>query len=234
MFDFLMYRRDHESMKRLYNWFYRRYGSIEEKLGKRVDEILDSTVRNIPDLNRKTALEYACGSGMLTLRLASLFKSVDGRDFSDGMLGRARMRAEEAGVSVNFMQGNILDIDEAENSYDYVFISFALHLFPLEKQLEILKKLYHVAREAVIIIDHGKKWKLSVAIMEWMEGGYYDKFIKTDFSKVAEKIEVKKFEEKQFLFEDSMSCCYMAFNKKSLRSLPDNNNLLTPTINERN
>jgi ubiquinone/menaquinone biosynthesis C-methylase UbiE len=218
MFEFLMHRRDYESMKRLYNWFHKHYGNIEEQLGERVDEILDSTVRLLPDLNQKTALEYACGSGMLSLMTAKLFKSVDASDASEGMLGRAKMRASQAGLSITFREGNILEIDEAENSYDYVFVSFALHLFPLEKQVEILKKLLNISREALIIIDHGKKWKMSVAIVEWIEGGYYDKFIKTDFSKIADRIGAKKFEEKQFLFKDFMSCSYMAFHKNTFLS----------------
>jgi ubiquinone/menaquinone biosynthesis C-methylase UbiE len=197
VFRFPRYRRSLNAMQRMYNRIHRFYGRVEKTLGPRIEAVVQRKIAPLPGISSATALEYACGSGLLSLKLAPLFRSVTGRDLSTGMLGRAHERAEKAGIAVTFREGNLLAIDEKDKSYDYVFISFALHLFPPETEIEILKKLCAVARQAVIIIDHGRAWKLSVAIVEWMEGGYYDRFIHQDFAEMARQAGCRLLEETQ-------------------------------------
>lgn len=193
---FLVRRRSIESMKRLYNWFHAYYGIIEKSLGPTLDEVVADCIASIHDARRKTALEYACGSGLLTLKIAPFFKSVDARDLSGAMLSRARLRAREAGLDITFREGNILAADEEEKSYDWVFVSCALHLFSPDDATAILSRLLSVSREGVMIVDHKKKWTPPVALVEWLEGSYYRAFIKTDFSAVAQKIGARLFEER--------------------------------------
>jgi hypothetical protein len=38
---------------------------------------------------------------------------------------------------------------------------------------------------------------LSAALVEWFEGGYYDKFIKQDFEPIAREIGCRSFQEDQ-------------------------------------
>lgn len=191
----LEHRRNLPSMKRLYNWFYKFYGLIERSLSRSIEEIVKTQIKRLPDASNKTALEYACGSGILSLYLAGIFKSFIGRDLSMGMINRAMKRAEEAGIKAVFIEGNILEPDEKAKSYDYVFVSFALHLFAPEIEKEILIKLLYIAREAVVIIEHQKKWRPFVALTEWLEGSYYDLFIKTDFARIAQEIGASGFKE---------------------------------------
>jgi ubiquinone/menaquinone biosynthesis C-methylase UbiE len=195
MIFFPKYRRSLPAMRRLYNRIYRYYGRVERELGPKLDIIVSERISDIPNAAESDVLEYCCGSGLLSLKLARIFKSVTAKDFSTGMLGRARERAKEAGYSVNFSEGNILDIDEPENSYDYVFVSFALHLFPFETERQILLNFSRVARKGIFIIDHSRKWKLSYAVAEWLEGSYYDRFIKYDFKYIAEEMKCRYFEE---------------------------------------
>lgn len=193
---FPRFRRSHDSMKRLYNRFHNYYGGIERSLGPKLDNVLSRTVAGFPDIKNRTVLEYACGSGLLSLKLARLFKSLEGRDSSEGMIGRARRRADAEGVgNASFRAGNILEPDEEPDSYDYVFVSFALHLFSPETEMKILGHLLRIAREAVVIIDHGRKWSIVTAVVEWLEGGYYDVFIKQDFRQFAEMIGAAGFSE---------------------------------------
>jgi ubiquinone/menaquinone biosynthesis C-methylase UbiE len=206
---FLVRRRSHESMKQLYNWFHACYGIIERSLGPALDKVVSECVKPIPDAGNKTAIEYACGSGLLTLKIAPFFKSVEARDLSGGMLSRARDRARKAGLDIAFREGNILAIDEKERSHDWVFVSCALHLFPPEDEAAILSRLLSVAREGVMIIDHNKQWNPLAALVEWLEGSFYDAFIKTDFSAVARKIGVRLFEEKTI-----GKCSVMTFRTK--------------------
>lgn len=182
-------------MKRFYNWFHAYYGSIEKSLDPKIEAAVQQKISIIPEIKTKTALDYACGSGLLTLHLSKIFRSVSGKDASSGMLERARARALEAGSDVSFQEGNILEPVEQDKSYDYVFVSFALHLFSPEDEKFIIQRFLSVAREAVIIIDHKKKRDFPTAFVEWIEGSHYDLFIKLDFKRIALEINASKFEE---------------------------------------
>jgi ubiquinone/menaquinone biosynthesis C-methylase UbiE len=190
-------RRSQQSMKKFYNWFHSHYGIIEKSLSSTMNEVSKSVLQSIPDVKNKSAVEYACGSGLLSLHLARHFKTVEARDQSSGMLERAKKRAGEAHRTVHFSEGNILDIKEKDNSFDWSFVSFALHLFHPDQEKEIVRKLFALSRDGVIIIDHGKQWNPLSAFIEWLEGSYYDAFIKIDFSAVAKEIGVARFEEKK-------------------------------------
>ncbi len=192
----LMHRRSHHSMKRFYDWVHRYYGSIEESIGPALDSIIEGMPSVFADAGSKTALDYACGSGLLTLKLARRFSVVDGRDASTGMIGRAMERANALSVfNASFRAGDIMEPDEAPGSYDIVFVSFALHLFHPDVEREILRKLFAIATEAVVVIDHGRRWSAKTALIEWIEGSYYDRFITLDFNAMANEIGVSRFVE---------------------------------------
>ena len=187
----LVHRRSVDSMRRLYNWFHRFYPLIEKSIEPTHDDIMRAISRLFPQMRQMTAIEYACGTGSLAINLAAYFSSVDGRDLSAGMLGRARRRAAQSGKTIRFDEGDILEIKEPDRSFDYVFVSFALHLFSPDKIGEILVNLMKVSREKVIVIDHPRKWNLFMALMEWIEGSYYDRFIKMDFKALAGEIGIE-------------------------------------------
>jgi ubiquinone/menaquinone biosynthesis C-methylase UbiE len=195
--SFFTRRRSQQSMKKLYNWFYALYGIIEKSLSSTIAEAAQSEIQSIPDAAKKSAIEYACGSGLLSLHLARHFKTVEARDLSSGMLERAEKRAKAAGLTVHFSEGNILDIQEKDSSYDWAFVSFALHLFSPVQEKEIVQRLLALSRNGVMIIDHGKRWNPLSAFVEWLEGSYYDAFIKINFSKIAKEIGASRFEEKK-------------------------------------
>jgi len=190
-----MRRRPQQGIQRFYNRFSRLYGIIELFLGRTIEKIVRSHIKNIPEASEKTAVEYACGSGLLTIHLARMFKSVTAYDFSTGMLARASKRARAAGVSVTLLEGNITAPEEEPGSFDYVFVCFALHLFPPAQVELILRRLLTVARESVIVVDHGRTWNPAMAFIEWLEGSYYDEFIRIDFRDLAKKIDAAQFKE---------------------------------------
>jgi hypothetical protein len=68
MISFPKYRRTLRAMKRLYNRIYRFYGLIEKAIGPAIVAFVEQKVATLPDAASSTALEYACGSGLLTLR----------------------------------------------------------------------------------------------------------------------------------------------------------------------
>jgi ubiquinone/menaquinone biosynthesis C-methylase UbiE len=203
-------RRGPASMKRFYDWFYLFYGLIEKTLEPRMDAVLGRLFENPGTLSDSTAIEYACGSGSLARRLSGIFGSVEGRDTSPRMLMRARRLALAKGHHIRFEDGNVLEIHESERSYDFVFVSFALHLFSKEDILAILSKLLLVAREEVVIIDHPLKWAASTAFVEWIEGSYYDRFIELDFEALAREAGAGSFS-----LEEIAECSVMRMSRLS-------------------
>jgi ubiquinone/menaquinone biosynthesis C-methylase UbiE len=200
------HRRSVESMKRFYDWFHRHYWIIERGLEPRLGRIVAGTFAAIPGVRGKSALDYACGSGLLTVPLARLFRAVEGHDLSEGMLSRAARRASAAGVRISFGRGNILEPEEPEGSFDYVFVSFALHLFSPADMARILRRLLLIARNAVVVIDHGRRWNPLTALVEWLEGSHYDQYVRTDFAAMAREIGAVSFEEREI-----EGCSVMAF-----------------------
>ena len=203
-----MRRRSQESMRRLYDWLHRYYGIFERGLDPILDEALAAKVVPLTDTGQMTALDYACGSGMWTLKIAPHFRAVTGRDQSSGMLARARQRAQQAGLAITFREGSLLQIDEAPESFDWVFVSFALHLFPPSTAVDILRSLLRVARQGVMIVDHSRTWTPGNAFVEWLEGSYYDQFLRVDFQAIAREIGASRFEEAGF-----SECAVLTFGK---------------------
>lgn len=205
---FPKFRRSQAGMKRMYNRINRLYSSITGVLGPKLTIIVDHIQSKHPDLKDASVLEYACGTGLLSLRLAPYCRSLTAKDQSAGMLAVARERAaQNDALPVTFCEGDILAITEADHSYDYAFVSFALHLFPLEQEIEILRNLCRVARKAVVIIDHERTWRPMVALVEWIEGGYYDQFLKTDFGTLWPQTGAVSFEE-----DEIAECRVMCFH----------------------
>lgn len=188
-------RRSPASMKRLYNWLHRFYGPISSFLEPTLDEVAKTKIATLKNAGAMTAVDYACGAGGWTFKLAPHFLSVTGRDQATGMLTRARERAQKEGLTVTFQEGSLLEIDEADNSFDWVFVSYALHLFSKDTEIAILKNLLRVARQGVMVIDHSRNWSPGVALAEWLEGSHYDQFIRMDFAAVAQQLGALSFEE---------------------------------------
>ena len=203
------YRRSPDSMRNFYNLIHLVYGLIEGHLGPKLDRVLSTVLPllNI-DSHQTTALEYACGSGLLSLKLAPHFSLLTCRDQSCGMLERAKRRALKADLFPRFEIGNMLDITESPDSVDYVFISFALHLFSSQQRQEILTMLRKVVRKEVIVIDHCRKSDWLTEWVERIEGSHYDEFIREDFDARANDAGFK-----QVVESEVATCMVLRFQK---------------------
>ena len=198
------------SMRNFYNRFFLCYPVIEVSVDSILKEVMERWIAPMPGLDKKSAIDYACGSGSLSLQLRPYFGTVEGRDNAGNMLMRARRRARRRGLDIAFRQGNLLAIEEADNSFDRVFISFGLHLFSPEQIESILRRLLAVARESVMIIDHPRRRRFSTAFIEWLEGSYYVQFITMDFAGLAGRIGAGSFSE-----EATDGAMVLVFGKKS-------------------
>lgn len=75
-------------------------------------------------------LEVAPGPGYLAIELAKLGTfSITGLDISKDFVEIARKNAREAGVEVEFRQGNVSDIPFPDNSFDFVICTAAFKNF---------------------------------------------------------------------------------------------------------
>lgn len=203
---FPKFRRSNAGMKRMYNRINRLYRFITGGLGAKLTTVVEHFAAEYPDLSEASVLEYACGTGLLSSVLAERCRTLTAKDQSVGMLEVAREQVAGTGAVITFAEGDILNITEEDRSYDYAFVSFALHLFPVEQEIEILRNLCRVVRKGVIIIDHERKWRLMEAVIEWFEGGYYDQFIKTDFEILWSQTGATSFKE-----EEIAECRVMRF-----------------------
>lgn len=200
--------RSREGFRRLYNWYHEFYGSVERALGPSIDVVVEECIRALPGRRSKTALEYACGSGLLTLKIAPLFRSLAAKDLSTGMLERARRRAADLGVQgVSFTEGDLLDPGEPAKSVDFIFVSFALHLYHPDQVVEILRRLGRIAREAIVVLDHPRKWSFGSAVVERLEGSHYGQFIRTDFAAAATAADLRLADEREI-----ESCLVLTFH----------------------
>lgn len=181
------FHRPTDEMRAFYNRIHRLYWLVERHIRPGLARVLDTLDSQLDLSGSPTALEYCCGSGILSQQLAPRFAHVTGRDLSVNMLARAR-RLATGYDNITFETGNILEINDEDNSFDFAFISFGLHLFSPAERVSILRELLRVVRREVVIIEHLPRWELKVALVEWWEGSHYSDFINTEWREVAETL----------------------------------------------
>ncbi|MBN2717203.1 MAG: methyltransferase domain-containing protein [Deltaproteobacteria bacterium] len=181
------FHRPTQEMRAFYNRIHRLYWFVERHIRPGLQQVLLSLDDQLDMQNAPTVLEYCCGSGLLSQQLSPRFTHVTARDISEKMLTRAR-RLSKGLTNITFETGNLLNITDADNAFDFAFISFGLHLFGPDDRKQILKELMRVTRREVIIIEHLPKWELKVALVEWWEGSHYTDFISTEWRRVADDL----------------------------------------------
>ena len=75
-------------------------------------------------------LDVACGTGNAALRAAAQGADVVGVDVSERLVGVARQRADEAGLSAEFLVGDALALPVADASFDIVLSVFGVIFAP--------------------------------------------------------------------------------------------------------
>ena len=184
--------RDSESMKRLYNWLHRFYGVVEFNLGPSLDRALVALDPAGTRFAGDSVLEWACGSGGLGYKLLPRVHRYEGRDQSTGMLGRAHRKwAQHRGPekcrydAPPFIEGDMVCGPETGGEWDWIFMSFSLHLFDAETERKILARSLAHARKGVVVIDHEQRYQPLVALVERFEGSHYPQFLELDFEAVS-------------------------------------------------
>jgi len=96
--------------------------------------------RSLANLQDKTVLDFGCGEGQLGVQMGLLGARVSGVDISPDLIELARRRAELDHVDdrVDFQANDILESSPAEDSFDFVVCTDALHHVDLARVVPIL------------------------------------------------------------------------------------------------
>jgi SAM-dependent methyltransferase len=86
-------------------------------------------------------LELGCGPGRNAIYFAERGCTVDASDLSREAIEWGKERADEKGVTVNFIHKNIFDLDIEEASYDIVYDCGCFHYIPPHRRVSYLDLL---------------------------------------------------------------------------------------------
>lgn len=100
-------------------------------------------------------LEMCCGTGRLTIPLAQAGIRITGLDFTRSMLKRARKKAQDAGIDIKFVQGDMRSAS-LRKKFNLIFIPFnsLLNTYTASDILKVLKNVRrHLKRGGFFAFD---------------------------------------------------------------------------------
>lgn len=110
-------------------------------------------------------LDVACGAGQLSLPAARLGAQVTGVDIATNLIEQARERAREAGLSINFEEGDAEALNYPDGSFDLVFSLIGAMFAPRPER---------VAAEMLRVCRPGGR----VIMGNWTPGGFIGQMFK--------------------------------------------------------
>jgi SAM-dependent methyltransferase len=105
-------------------------GASYERIAETFAPIHDRVAAVLGPAAGVRALDLACGTGALTLRLARLGAETTGLDISPGQLAKAREAAAQAGLAIRFDQGDAEALPYADGEFDAVGSAFGIIFAP--------------------------------------------------------------------------------------------------------
>ncbi len=98
---------------------------------KLANDVAEAVIREVPLSSAVKALDFGCGTGLVTLRLQPLVGKITGMDSSSGMLAALEKKVQEQGLTnvdtqlVDFERG-----DQVSGKFDLIVSSMTLHHIP--------------------------------------------------------------------------------------------------------
>ncbi len=156
--------------RRFFNLVALIYPFIERNLDPAYNQALDRLTLD-RDLD---VLDLATGTGILAGSFAERGHRVQGLDFAENLLRRARRRYPE----VHFRNFDLADLAEIpDESHDIVCMGFLLHGLDAEFRQQILIQAARIAARYVLVCDYGRPGNWFVRFIEWIEGPHYPAFL---------------------------------------------------------
>lgn len=121
-------------------------------------KMIESTVSIANIQANQTVLDVGCGTGTLAIsarKKAPSGVTIHATDASREMIERAREKAREEGLDVEFNQGLIEDIHAEDATYDLVMNSLMVHHLPLDLRQKAFSEIYRVLKPGgrILIVD---------------------------------------------------------------------------------
>jgi len=114
----------------------------EPQLRKEVDFI----ERSLGVTQEGIVLDLACGTGHHAVEFASRGYSVVGYDLSVSQLAEASERAQERGLKINFLQGDMREL-AFENTFDGIYCwNTSFGYFEEEKNIHLARRVFHALK----------------------------------------------------------------------------------------
>ncbi|MEO4052465.1 class I SAM-dependent methyltransferase [Solibacillus sp. CAU 1738] len=101
------------------------------------ENLVSYFTKNIVQAGR--VLELGCGAGRNAIYLAQQGCSVDAVDLSETALFWARERAAEKKLNIQFIHGNLFNMDFPENNYDFIYDSGCFHHIAPHRRLHYVE-----------------------------------------------------------------------------------------------
>ncbi|MGH3025081.1 MAG: class I SAM-dependent DNA methyltransferase, partial [Gaiellaceae bacterium] len=136
-----------------YDWFYR------DKDYDAECDLIEEIFRRYAAPRPRSVLDLGCGTGGHSARLAARGYRVVGVDRSSAMLEVARAKAEESGVDVRFVEGDVAEVD-AGARFESALLMFAVLSYKLSNH-DVRATLANVCRHlepgGILVFDvwHG-------------------------------------------------------------------------------
>ena len=109
----------------------------------------------LPKNKEAKILELCCGTGRLTIPIAKDGYDIKGVDYTSSMLERAKEKALQAGLKIDFIEADIRGLDLGEK-FDFIFIPFNSihHLYKNEDLFDALKVVRnHLKEKGLFLLD---------------------------------------------------------------------------------
>jgi len=108
--------------------------SLEEIQDPRTIQFLKSTLsRFFPNPSSKKALDLGCGTGTTAFALAQWGFDVTGLDVSATAIEIAKDLGQQQELEITFLQGDVLQLENLNEKYDFIYDSHCLHCIVLEE-----------------------------------------------------------------------------------------------------
>ncbi|MFQ5456500.1 MAG: class I SAM-dependent methyltransferase [Nitrospirota bacterium] len=144
--------------------------------------------RNLREIVWKFARGRVLDAGVGTGRNIDFYPSdgeVIGIDLSEGMLKKARKRADRNNITVDLYKMNILNMSFPDNYFDTVIATFIFCVLPDSLQIAVLREIRRVCKKngEIIILEYTlsqkrlrRLWMNAIApYLEWMFGSGFDR-----------------------------------------------------------
>lgn len=124
-----------------------------------------------------TIIELACGTGRLTIPVAQQGFRMIGVDLHEGMLERARQKAEQAEVTIEFVQQDCTQLNlPVKSSLTFMTGNSFQHFLTNEAQDALFQSVHkHLVNGGVFIFDTRNPVLQELSAVDEYEGKYVDK-----------------------------------------------------------